>query len=372
MPVNLRIDQLEALWLRQISREYEDICRNHNVLLPTPIFEITDSKKVYGCWRSTTGILSLSRHLIVHHPWPVTLQVLKHEMAHQLCSNRPDRGAAAHGEVFQQCCECLGVLPEFRRAGVVVPEMVEQAVAYSVLSEGGRRCLAKIEKLLALGRSANEHEAALAMEKANELLEKYHLYGLREGEEHRYASVVIDQKKKKIAGYQKHICSILQEFFFVRIVLSQLYDPRCNESFKTIELFGTRENVTIAEYCYHFLENRLALLWAANRQRFRGTAQTEKNSYYLGLLRGFGQKLREQQKNRAEQHAEPQVGALILAGEQRLAWFVGMHFPRLRKVSSKGAKVYGTTYNEGIETGRQITLNDAVSGSKPVFGGLLS
>lgn len=373
MTANLKIDTLQALWLQQLYREYEDICLSYNVQLRTPVFEITDSQKVYGCWHAATGILCLSRHLILHHSWSVTLQVLKHEMAHQLCSAWQCRLGPIHGEAFQQACDRLGVLPEFRRPGLVVPEMVEEAAARSELSESGRRCLAKIEKLLALGRSANEHEAALAMEKANALLEKYHLHGLGEGREHRYGCVVIDRKKKKIAGYQRHICSILQEFFFVRVVLSQLYDPGCNETFKTIEIFGTRENVAIAEYCCHFLENRLAVLWSVNRGRFRGTVQTEKNSYFLGLLRGFHQKLREQKENRTVETILPHAaGALILAEEQRLASFVGMRFPRLRKVSTRGAKVYGTTYNEGVEAGRQITINEGVTGQKPDFGGLLS
>ncbi|MBU1564852.1 MAG: SprT-like domain-containing protein [Proteobacteria bacterium] len=372
MTVNLRIDQLQALWLQQLQHEHEDICISHNVLLPTPIFEISDSQKIYGCWQAATGILSLSRHLILQHSWSVTLEVLKHEMAHQLCSVSLQVGNRAHGELFQKACERLGVLPEFRRPGVVVKDLVHEAAARSELSESGRRCLAKIEKLLALGRSANEHEAALAMEKANALLEKYHLHGLGEGGEHRYACVIIDRKKKKIASYQRHICSILQEFFFVRIVLSQLYDPCRNDSFKTVELFGTRENVAIAEYCFHFLENHLALLWSANRDRFRGVVQTEKNSYFLGLLRGFHQKLREQKKSRTEKTFQPQAGALILAEEQRLAWFVGMRFPRLRRASTRGSKVYGATYQEGVEAGRHITLNDAVTGRKPGFGGLLS
>ncbi len=158
----------------------------------------------------------------------------------------------------------------------------------------------------------------------------------------------------------------------MRIVLSQLYDPGRGESFKTIELFGTRENVAIAEYCFHFLENRLALLWSANKNRFRGAVQTEKNSYFLGLLRGFHQKLREQKNSRREESVVPQAGALILAEEQRLAWFVGMRFPRLKMVSTRGAKVYRETYREGVETGREITLNEGVAGRSPAFGGLLS
>lgn len=370
MGVDFNINLLQQLWLQQLHREFDDICLSHGVSLRPPVFEISESPKIYGCWLPATRTLRLSRHLILNHSWSVTLQVLKHEMAHQLCSEWY-RGGCAHGEPFHQACERLGVLPEFRRAGTMVPEMVEEIASPSKLSEEGRKCLTKIEKLLALGRSANEHEASLAMEKANELIEKYHLQGLRQGLASRHAYVVIDLQKKRTAGYQRHICSILQEFFFVRVVLAQLYDPVRDESFKTIELFGTPENTAIAEYCYHFLENRLALLWSQNCNRFSGRTQTEKSSYYLGLLRGFSLKLRAQKETRAAGNVQPAAGALIVAEEQRLAAFVGMRYPRLRTVAGRGVKIYGNTFNEGVEMGKTITFSEGLTAAKSTFGGLL-
>ncbi|KJR97596.1 MAG: hypothetical protein VR65_23605 [Desulfobulbaceae bacterium BRH_c16a] len=372
MGVDLNINVLQQLWLQQLHREFDDICLSHGISLEPPIFEISGSVKVYGCWLPATRTLRLSRHLILHHSWAVTLQVLKHEMAHQLCSEWHRGHMTAHGEDFHRSCELLGVLPEFRRAGTILPEMVAAVAAPSKLSEQGRKCMARIEKLLALGRSANEHEASLAMEKANELIEKHHLHGLSAGLKPHYAYVIIDRKKKRIPGYQRHICSILQEFFFVRVVLSQLYDPVSSESYKTIELFGTPENTAIAEYCYHFLENRLALLWSQNGKKFSGRTQTEKNSYYLGLLRGFSLKLRAQKETRATSILRPETGALMLADEQRLAAFVGMRYPRLRRSPSRGVKIYGGTYNEGVEMGKTITFTDGIAASKKsTFGGLL-
>ena len=372
MAVKCHIDQLQQLWLQQLHLEFDDICASHRLALTPPVFEITDSQQAYGCWRPATKTLGLSRHLILNHSWDVTLQVLKHEMAHQLCSQWQGQGSIqAHGEMFHRACELLGVLPEFRRAGTILPEHVEEIAAFSELSEHGRKCLGRIEKLLALGRSANEHEAALAMEKANELIEKYHLQGLSQGLKPHHAYVVIDRKQKRVAGYQRHICSILQEFFLVRVVLSQRFDPAEGESFKTIELFGTPENTAIAEYCYHFLENRLALLWTQNGKAFNGRTRTEKNSYYLGLLRGFSLKMRAQKQARAVQDMVPAAGALITAEEQRLAAFVGLRYPRLRRSSSRGAKVYGGTYQAGVEMGKTITLSDGLTKNNSTFGGLL-
>lgn len=363
---------LQQLWLQQLHREFDDICAGHGVSLAPPVFEITESRRAYGSWRPATRTLSLSRHLILNHPWSVTLQVLRHEMAHQLCGQWQGPGQGApHGELFQRACERLGVLPEFRRAGTVLPEHVEEIAAASKLSEQGRRHLARVEKLLALGRSANEHEAARAMEKAGELMAKYHLQGLGEGARPRHAVVVIDRKQRRIAGYQRHICSILQEFFLVKVVLSQLYDPVAAESFRTIELFGTPENTAIAEYCYHFLENRLALLWSEHGGQFTGRGRTEKTSYYLGLLRGFSLRLRAQQEARATREPVSVAGALVTGEERRLAAFVELRYPRLRRISSRGAKVYGGTFQAGVEMGKTITLAGGLAESATAFGGFL-
>lgn len=371
MTGNPNTDKLQHLWLQQLQLEFEEICMTYGLQLRLPVFEISEAKKELGAWRPDSRTLRLSRHLIVNYSWSVTMQVLKHEMAHQLCTEQFRTVGAPHGQAFQQACELLGVLPEYRRPGVVVVEMVEQAIGGSKISERGRECMARVQKLLALSQSSNEHEAALAMQKANDLIEKYHIRELGNDQEHRYGFGVIDRKRKRIESYQRRICTILHDFFFVRVVLSSLYDPLCNDTYKTIELLGTKENVTIAEYCYHFLENRLASLWSLNRHRFKGSTRTEKNSYYLGLLRGFYQKLQEQKNGKEDLHIQPQVGALVVAEEKRLEIFVGMRFPRLRKVSRSGVKVYGGTYHEGVETGKTITFAEGLEGKSKTFGGLL-
>lgn len=365
-------DKLQHLWLQQLQLEYTEICMSYKLDLRLPILEISDSKKEFGAWHPAPRIMRLSRHLIYNYSWAVSLQVLKHEMAHQVCSEIFAIVGPPHGEAFQHACELLGVLPEYRRAGSVVARMVEQATGGSKISTRGRECLARVQKLLALSQSSNEHEATLAMQKANELIEKHHMEELGNDPEQRYGFGIIDRKKKRIESYQRRICTILHDFFFVRVVLSSLYDPLCNETYKTIELLGSKENVAIAEYCYFFLENRLASLWSLHKHRFKGSPRTEKNSYYLGLLRGFYNKLQEQKESKKDFDIEPQIGDLVVAEEKRLEIFVGMCFPRLRKSARSGAKVYSNTYNEGVETGKTISFAEGLTDMKKTFGGLLS
>lgn len=371
MTGNINIDKLQRLWLQQLQLEFAEICLSYNVPLEPPIFEISEARKELGAWQSDTRTLRLSRHLIVNYSWSVTIQVLKHEMAHQLCAEVFHSAGTPHGEDFQRACELLGLLPEYRRAGSAVLEMVEQASSGAKISGRGQACMARVAKLLALSQSANEHEAALAMQKANDLIEKYHIEELGNDVEFRYGYGIIDRKRKRIESYQRRICTILHDFFFVRVVLASLYDPLRNDTYKTIELMGTKENVAIAEYCYFFLENRLASLWSLHKSRFTGSVRTEKNSYYLGLLRGFSQKLQEQKKTKKDLRSQPHLGELVVADEKRLGHFVEMRFPRLRKAARSGAKVYKNTYNEGVETGKMITFADGLTSKNKTFGGLL-
>jgi len=362
---------LQRVWLQQIHQEYCDICYGYGVEMLPPVFEISESVKTLGSWHSATRTLRLSRHLISNYSWSTTLQVLKHEMAHQLCSELLCDEEKPHGDAFHKACGILGVIPAFRYSVNVSSETVEEATSGASSTIAGRRFVDKVEKLLALAQSANEHEATLAMQKANELIERHNIVSLEQGWEQNYVSVSIDKKRKRIERYQRHICLILRDFFFVRTVLAKLYDPLRNETYKVIEIFGTVENVAIAEYCYYFLENRLAFLWFGCKHQFNGSTRTEKNSYYLGLLKGFYEKMDSHRKNIEKDTRQQENNKLILQEDQKLTEFVGLMFPRLKKVRSKGAKVYSNTFLKGVKAGKSITLTKGVTVRSCSHGKLL-
>ncbi len=366
---------LQELWIRQLQREFADICFQYRVDLKPPVFEITSPATRLGGWRAGYRILQLSRCLIEKHPWPVTLQVLKHEMAHQVCTEIFHNQSSGHGPDFHKACELLGVAETFRRAGSDLAGHIEQTDPGRCRTAEGRRIIGKITKLLALAGLDNEHEAALAMQRAGELLARHNLEQVRAEEQSGYAHLVINTGKKRLAGHLKMICAILRDYFYVQVVCSTLYDPRTNESYRTIELLGREENVPVAEHCYHFLEDRLAFLWSQNRCRHQGHhARTARNSYYLGLLRGFAEKLSRQygrEDNRGRTGPQPTPGALVLARDRHLQSFISQRFPRLRKVAGRGAKIYRDTYNEAVATGRTIILHRAVAERAEDRGGLL-
>lgn len=371
---------LHTAWARQLHNEFCDICWKYGVQLAPPVIEIAHSASRFGSWTPGNRTIQISHHLITDYSWATVIHVFKHEMAHQLCSEIFLDPTPGHGRSFQKACAMLGVPAPFQKAGGDLPAQSAMPATDQPQVREGRRFIEKVEKLLALAGSCNEHEAALAMKKANELILKYNI---RQGdaEEHaNYTFTILNNKKRQIQGYQRQICMILSDFFFVRVILSDLYDAQTDQTHKTIELLGKTENVTVAEYCYHFLENQLKLLWQQNRHKFKGSARTERNSYYLGLLKGFHAKLKQQHTTpvsrsappRHEQEQEKTAGALTMAADSGLSHYISMRFPRLRHIAQSGPRIYESTYQEGIQTGGTIVLHKGVAKSDGSSGKLLA
>lgn len=357
---------LHRFWLARLQIEYDEICCTYGVDLIPPVFEISRGEKQLGCWLSGTRSLRISEYLISTYPWNVTLQVLKHEMAHQYCSEVLQSKGVAHGEDFGRACSLLGVLPGFRGCSLVTKELLQEVGESVTGAAKGQDVCSKIEKLLALGASSNVHEAEVALQKASLLIEKYNVQQLISPDHLLYTVGVIETGKKQIATYRRHICTILQDFFFVRVVLSSSYSPLSDTMLKTIELMGTRENVAIATYCYDFLENRLARMWKDFRARTPRSGRSQKNSYYLGVVLGFSEKLQEQKVPEMKKTStEPLPKELLVLEDRRLEAFVQMHYPRLRKTASRSARVDRNTYNEGVQAGRTLTFTKGVGDGCP-------
>jgi len=368
------IDKLQQLWLGQMVREFTDICFQYQLNLQPPVLELSGATNQLGCWLPEQRAIRISRHLIMEHPWDVVLMVLKHEMAHQVCSELYVCHKTGHGKDFQQACEMLGVPSPYNRssgdlAGVVFQAPEDRQTA------AGRRIIDRISKLLALAGSDNEHEAALAMQRATEFLHRHNLDQATDVNPSACTRLIINTRSKQIPTFRRAICAILRDYFFVQVICSSIYDPQTNNSFKTIELLGRAENVPVAEHCYHFLEQQLAGLWQKNRHKFQGNSRTAKNSYYLGLLHGFAEKMATQAKkndiNGQTSLKTSTPGALAIIRDNQLQDFVSFHFPRLKKRSARGVRIYSQPYDEAVSTGKTIVLHQSVADKKDGIQGLL-
>ncbi len=360
---------------KQLVEEFEDICYQHGIDLKRPHIHISESKSVYGSWEPVSRTLSISRYLIEEHPWTVVIEVLKHEMAHQYESEilkfRP-----GHGPSFKQACEKLGVHPGFVKArGNISSDMLD--LKKTLAPEAGRM-IKKVEKLLSLATSDNEHEAQLASKKANDLIQKYNLDRITSGRQDNNYPVtysVITHKKKRIESIQKSILAILRDYYFVDTVTCKLFDAKDLDSYQSMILFGTRANLQVAEYVYHYLYCTGKTLWDENKGKFHYTRK-DKVSFDMGFTKGIRATLETAQSRIAVTNIKSKAVTLsfkTLAATIREKNQVEITrvFPKLEKYAY-GSHTRGAAYNNGYQNGKSTVIKKGIHHKKAGTSALLS
>lgn len=366
--------KLRQAWVNQLLGEHEYTCRSRKVHLKNPLIEISDSQSYWGKWNARERTLKISSHLILNYSWDIVLAVLQHEMAHQVVTDIFGSDEK-HGDYFKKACEIIGVPEDFISAGGDLPRKLRDIADYEAHSET-RANFEKVRKLLSLAQSTNEHEAALAMQKANELIEKYNIDRLKREEESEYVHRIIELKRKRIENYHKRICSILMDFFFVEVVLSYQYDAQIDDTHRVIDILGAVENVLIAEYVYYFLMNQLDCLWMEYRQK-TGLPGKKKRSYWLGILKGFWEQLESQEKKRRKtktftRGVSPLTSSLVLAQDQGLSRFKNKRYPRLSHRSESTVRIDSGAFLAGIKDGEKLTLHQGLTRQNGPLGKFIS
>lgn len=118
------------------------------------------------------------------------------------------------------------------------------------------KILSKIKKLLRLSRSSNKHEAALALERARELMLKYNI-------DEQTATSNIEECKAKRSVSQKvptymHLLGQMVADCFGCYLYYQI-DYLANKGFKPFPVFvGSEPSAETALYAYEVLERQLA------------------------------------------------------------------------------------------------------------------
>jgi len=367
-------------WLHQLHAEFKLLCSWHNLSLATPAFEITDSKSALGGWMGDSRTIAIGARLIQEYSWESVINILKHEMAHQYVHEIMGRQRELpHGPAFQEACDRLGVMQPFRSATGDTPKVFteekchHQDVAYD-------RRINKVRKILSLASSANIHEAAAAIRKANSFIYRYNLQRLdRQSRLSEYDYFVVNTHKKRKNIMERRIAGLLRDFFYVDIVYSELFDAEKCELHKTIELLGTKENVAFARHVYGFLSGRIEFLWESYRNKSK-VAGRLKRSFTLGLLQGLREKLEQNDRQQSlpadfsqDRESETTISGLVVAKDTGLAEFVGNRFPRLHKVTYRSTGIFcGSTYSQGKKEGKKIIIHKVVNHKDGNLGKLLS
>lgn len=205
--------------------------------------------------------------------------VIRHELAHYLTFIKYGKEVQAHGIEFRTFCQQMGWDEEVSRATICLEEGEESAPREE------SSIFRKIQKLMALTASSSKNEAEQAMIKSQQLLLKHcvDVKNLEEEDEERFVLKRIMKQKKENAK-MRAIGKVL-ETFFVNVVY------RRTEEETYLEVLGSAVNVEIAEYVAETLSREMEKLWMQAQQQAYLKGKVAKNSFFLGIAKGYCQKI---------------------------------------------------------------------------------
>ncbi|NRA44372.1 MAG: DUF2786 domain-containing protein [Oligoflexales bacterium] len=358
--------QLITIWTKQLYLEHERICFGQNIELSPVTILIRSSKSQLGGWDANVQCIFISLEFIQNHCWSKVIEVLKHEMAHQLVSEYLFE-SDAHGQGFKRACKILGVASWASKASVHDDDLQTDTLA-SMVSEEEERMLRKAKKLLALAQSGNQFEASEAMNKAQHLYERYHLSSLKQMEKPPYGVSIIKHHKSRTELYQTMIGSILVKYFYVKVIHSQLFDAKACKEHKVIEIIGNQRHIELAEYVYWFIYNHLPRFWQDYKKTSGKTGMRSRNQYYQGVVTGFGEQLAKSQDRRQRNNAtDPEFTKslqLIETEDKRLCEFMRSRYPRLRTEGYRAQSRDKISYEAGIKKGLSLTIHAGIKEQK--------
>lgn len=206
-----------------------------------------------------------------------------------------------------------------------------------------------IRRLLALGQSPNEHEAAAALAKAAELLARHNV--TQEDLTARsiagdWTEETVDHATRQPAGWRQ-LCAIVREFFFVDVIRHRQDDGRTKLIF-----FGRSHHCQIARYVFGYLRQQFHSLAAARR-----IPRKDRDQYYTGLAMSIVAKLRDAQKAR---QAAGDNSLVALANELEAA--ADRFYGKLKNDRCKVKDPCATNGAlwAGMHDGRQINIATAI------------
>lgn len=331
--------------LREILQESGVTVRRSRFLWKNylyPIHVVVFEGSEWGHFNAPYFQIALNRKLIYSAKDSVVRDILRHELAHYLTFLEYG-SVQPHGREFHEICARFN-FPDNVSNATMNLETENLSKEGDIHSE---KILEKVKKLLSLAQSANAHEAEIATLKANALLLRHNLDYV-EKEETLFLDRLLPRSRKddKLTA----IYEILRHFI-VRPVISQGRGTVC------LEVTGTRTNVMLARYVGEFLDRELDRQWEDARKEYGLSGIRAKNSFFLGMARGFDEKMKGVKK----EFSKEDQSALVKV-EENLEASVRMIYRRLGTVSS-GRQTDFDAREAGKEKGRNLSIRHGVEGT---------
>lgn len=230
----------------------------------------------------------------------------------------------------------------------------------------------KIKKLLSLSKSPNEHEAALALHKAQELLRKHNL-SMEE-----VFSFTADNVRensafsgKKVPTWIGWLASVVAETFGVRVYKnSQYLDGRPQK--REIRFIGFEADLMIAEHCFEYVRRGIESGYRGKRAELRSRGikkfpRNFKNAYALGYIEAVKEKMAQLARIQPRQdfQANEHVSSLPVVKQNAIDEYIKQHL-NLGRARRSRMQLDRAAYMAGLEDGARIPISKPVTGTGPV------
>lgn len=203
-----------------------------------------------------------------------------------------------------------------------------------------------IKKLFALSTSPNEHEAALAMSKAQDLLTQYNLdiasinsdNGKGEDDESNLINELVDFDNGKASVWQRSLLHILAINNFCRTI---------NLGNGKVNVLGRKANVRAIVSMYNWLEPQIIRL--ANQSGYK---RSDKSSYVLGIVNALNKRLRDNAEDYKRNN--PMSTALVVNVQGEVDRYFKSEYPHTTK--SRVSSVNGNAYSHGQGDAGKVSI----------------
>jgi hypothetical protein len=213
----------------------------------------------------------------------------------------------------------------------------------------------KIKKLLRLGRSPNQHEAELAMQRAFELAEKHRVDVEALDLDEREAAVVHEwfQVGARMSFLKKRALNIVIHFFHVDVCVSR---PR-------VVFVGRSTDIAIAHYVWAFLVTAgtrcLRAYEAEEKAARRKIGHNKRTSFVQGFIYGIANTLR---RSKAQRVLTDSQSALVLAEDHARAAHLADLIPEQKTLAIEGPKRrHASALDAGYDAGRATSIHQPLN-----------
>jgi hypothetical protein len=321
---------------------------SHRKMMRLPLFSLREMEDRWGSWSGKKREISLSRNLVLNHPWDAVCEVLLHEMAHQFTEEVfAAHHEPPHGPQFQKACHLLRANPKASGNYKLLDERIVQG------SAGGEdRIMIRVKKLMALAGSPNQHEAEAAMGKAHELIARYNLDLLAQEEERNFTSVFVGPPALRHPPEDYALAHLLQDFYFVRGIWISAYVPARSKMGRVLEISGTIQNIKMASYVHDFVRRFIHSQWAAYN-RDRSLNRHRQTDFALGIVEGFRSKLETPGKEKGK---IPASRALIKMEDPLLKEYLAYKYPHTTSIQRGVSRQDKNVLQDGRRIGKKLVI----------------